>query len=173
MIRELRINYIFAEQQTWERLMLACDELGWNKSAIVKQCLHGFFRRDGEFYADAGIIDAQARGMSEEEYFKTLRDSSEEDLQRYINGRPGFGASPIDLILPINSSVENKRSYNTIGLSAYNYVLLKVARVVDGGSMIQVVSRMIVKHLNDNWEKFYWPQIERDRLCKFKTGSQI
>lgn len=168
MIRELRINYIFAEEATWEKLMLACEELGWNKSAIVKQCLHGFFRRDGEFYANAGIIDAQARGMSEEDYFRTLRDGSEEDLARYVNGRSGFGASPIDAIVPIPTNPENKRSYNTIGLSAYNYVLLKVARIVDGGPMVQVISRMIVKHFQDNWEKTYQPQIERDRLCKFK-----
>ena len=168
MIRELRINYIFAEEPTWEKLTLACDELGWNKSTIVKQCLHGFFRRDGEFYANAGQIDAQARGMTQEDYFRTLRDGSEDELARYVNGRPGFGASPIDSILPIPADTKNKRTYNTIGLSAYNYVLLRVARIVDGGSMVQVISRMLVKHLQDNWEKSYLPQIERDRLCKFK-----
>lgn len=168
MIREIRINYIFADDPTWEKLMLACDELGWNKSTIVKQCLHGFFHRDGEFYANAGILDAQYRGMSEEEYFKTLRDAREEDLPRYQQGRPGFGVSPIDAIDPIPTDPDYKRSYNTIGLSAYNYVLLKVARIVDGGSMIQVISRMVVKHLNDNWETVYQPQIDRDHRCKFK-----
>lgn len=168
MIREMRINYIFAEDSTWEKLMLACDELGWNKSTIVKQCLHGFFRRDGEFYANAGILDAQSRGMSEEDYFKTLRDGSEDDLDRYLAGRPGFGASPIDAIPPIPTESAYKRTYNTIGLSAYNYVLLKVARIVDGGSMVQVVSRMLVKHFNDNWETVYQPQIDRDHNCRFK-----
>lgn len=148
--------------------MLACTELGWSKAAIAKQCLHGFFRRDGDFYANAALIDAKARGMSEEDYFKILRDGSEEDLDRYIDGRPAFGAAPIDEIAPIPSLSENRRSYNTIGLSAYNYVLLKVARIVDGGSMTQVISRMIVKHLDDHWEKSYFSQIERDRLCKFK-----
>jgi hypothetical protein len=168
MIRELRINYIFADDPTWEKLLLACEELGWNKSTIVKQCLHGFFRRDGEFYADAGILDAQSRGMSEEEYFKTLRDGSEDDLTRYSKGRPGFGASPLDAIEPIPTDPAYKRKYNTIGLSAYNFVLLKVARIVDGGAMVQVVSRMIVKHLDDNWETAYQLQIDRDRNCKFK-----
>jgi len=168
MIRELRINYIFADDPTWEKLMLACEELGWNKSTIVKQCLHGFFRRDGEFYAEAGVLDAQSRGMREEEYFKTLRDKSEEDLVRYLEGRPGFGKSPIDEIEPISTESAYKRKYNTIGLSAYNYVLLKVARIVDGGTMVQVVSRMIVKHLADNWETAYQIQIDRDHRCKFK-----
>lgn len=148
--------------------MLACEELGWNKSTIVKQCLHGFFRRDGAFYADAGILDAQSRGMSEEDYFKTLRDDSEDDLARYIAGRPGFGSSPIDAIDPVAQDANYKRTYNTIGLSAYNYVLLKVARIVDGGSMVQVVSRMLVKHLTDNWETIYQIQIDRDQNCRFK-----
>lgn len=168
MICELRINYIFADDPTWAKLMLACEELGWNKSTIVKQCLHGFFRRDGEFYADAGILDAKSRGMAEEDYFKTLRDKSEEDLARYLEGRPGFGKSPLDEIPPLPTESAYKRKYNTIGLSAYNYVLLKVARIVDGGTMVQVVSRIVVKHLADNWETAYQVQIDRDRKCKFK-----
>lgn len=168
MIRELRINYIYADDPTWEKLMLACEELGWNKSTIVKQCLHGFFRRDGAFYAKAGILDAQWRGMTEENYFKTLRDGSEDDLARYVAGRPGFGASPIDAIAPVYQETNYKRTYNTIGLSAYNYVLLKVARIVDGGTMVQVISRMLVKHLNDNWEPVYQIQIDRDRNCRFQ-----
>lgn len=168
MIREMRINYIFADDATWNRLRLACDELGWNKSTIVKQTLHGFMRRDGAFYAEAGIKDAEARGMAEEEYFRILRDKSEEHLSRYLAGRPAFGMAPIDAIAPISSDRAFKRQYNTIGLSAYNFVLLKVARIVDGGSMVQVVSRMIVKHFQDNWQTAYQPQIDRDRRCNFK-----
>lgn len=146
--------------------MLACRELGWNKSTIVKQCLHGFFRRDGAFYANAGKLDAQSRGMSEEDYFRVLRDASEDDLARYISGRPGFGAAPIDAIAPISQEPEFKRPYNTIGLSAYNYVLLRIARIVDGGSMVQVISRMVVKHLDDNWDTIYQPQIDKDNQCR-------
>ncbi len=168
MIRELRINYIYADDSTWEKLMLACDELGWNKSTIVKQALHGFFRRDGAFYAEAAILDARSRGVEEEDYFRILRDRSEEDLPRYISGRPGFGSSPIDPIDPVPHEPDYRRSYNTIGLSAYYFVLLKVAKIVDGGTMIDVVSRMIVKHLDDNWRTAYQPQIDRDRNCKFK-----
>lgn len=148
--------------------MLACDELGWNKSSIVKQCLHGFLRRDRDFYARAGLLDAEARDMSEEDYFKTLRDGSEDNLARYVAGRPGFGATPLDAIELIPANPEFKRAYNTIGLSAYNYVLLKVAKIVDGGSMVQVISRMIVKHFDDNWKTAYQPQIDRDHNCKFQ-----
>jgi hypothetical protein len=168
MIRELRINYIYADAPTWEKLMLACEELGWNKSTIVKQGLHGFFRRDGAFYAEAGIEDARCRGIEEEDYFRILRDLGEDELPRYISVRPGFGRSPIDAVAPVPHEPEYRRSYNTIGLSAYNYVLLRVAKIVDGGTMIDVVSRIIIKHLEDNWRTAYQPQIDRDRNCKFK-----
>lgn len=167
MIRELRVNYIYADNSTWEKIRLACDELGWNQSTIVKQCLHGFFRRDGRFYAQAGQIDAAARGMTEEDYFVCLRDRSEEELQPYRNGRPAFGSAPIDAIASIAPDPAFRRTYHTIGLSAYNYVLLRVARIVDGGSMVQVISRMLIKHFQDNWETSYLPQIERDRACRF------
>lgn len=167
MICELRVNYIYADDSVWEKLTLACQELGWNQSSIVKQCLHGFFRRDGRFYAEAGRIDATARGMTEEEYFVCLRDQSEEDLRPYQNGRPAFGAAPIDLIAPTPTDPVFRRTHHTIGLSAYYFVLLKVARIVDGGSMVQVISRMLIKHFQDNWESSYLPQIERDRACRF------
>ena len=167
MIKEIRINYLLCTDETWQQVTLACDELGWNKSSIVKQMLHGFFRRDGEFYARAGILDAEARGMTEEEYFRCLRDESEEALSPYTGNRPLFGQSPIDTIPPLATDENLKRKYNTIGLSAYNSVLLKVARIVHHDSFVQIVSRMIVKHLADNWETVYQPQIDRDHKCKF------
>lgn len=167
VIREIRINYILATDENWHRITLACEELGWNKSAIVKQMIHGFCRRDGEFYARSGIMDAGARGMTEEEYFNCLRDGSEEDLLPYTADRPLFGQSPIDAVPPLPTEDSLKRRYNTIGLSAYNFVLLKVARIVHHDSFVQIVSRMIVKHLSDNWEVVYQPQIDRDRKSKF------
>jgi hypothetical protein len=167
VIKEVRLNYILASDENWERIELACDQLGWSKSAIVKQMLHGFFRRDGAFYARAGLMDAEARGMSEEDYFNCLRDRSEGDLRPYTGDRPLFGQSPIDTVPPLSTDDCLKRKYNTIDLSAYNYVLLKVARIVHHDSFVQVVSRMIVKHLADNWESSYQPQIDRDRLSKF------
>jgi len=167
VIKEVRLNYILATSENWQRITLACDELGWNKSAIVKQMLHGFFRRDGKFYAEAGIMDAAARGLTEEEYFNCLRDEGEEALRPYTGDRPLFGQSPIDATPPLPTDDSLKRKYNVIGLSAYNFVLLKVAKIVHRDSFVQVVSRMIVKHLNDNWEAVYQPQIDRDRTSKF------
>ncbi|HEY9906981.1 MAG TPA: hypothetical protein V6D18_05160, partial [Thermosynechococcaceae cyanobacterium] len=134
---------------------------------ILKQMIHGFMAVDGVFYARAGILDAEARGMAEEDYFRSLRDGSDEDLARYVAGRPAFGKAPIDDTAPIAATDANKHRYNIIGLSAYNYVLLRVAQIVDGGAMVQVVSRILVKHLQDRWENSYQPQIERDKRCKF------
>jgi hypothetical protein len=167
VIREMRINYVFATPETWNKVELACNELGWSKASILKQMIHGFMAADGAFYARAGILDAQARGMTEEDYFRTLRDGSDEDLARYIAGRPAFGKAPIDDIPLIPATNENKHRYNIIGLSAYNYVLVRVAQIVDSGAMVQVVSRMLVKHLQDKWETTYQPQIDRDKRCRF------
>jgi hypothetical protein len=167
VIKELRINYVFAVPEVWDKVELACTELGWSKASILKQMIHGFMYVDGSFYAEAGRKDAKARNMSEEDYFRALRDGNIEDLPRYVAGRPAFGKAPIDDIEPIESNDDNKHRYNVIGLSAYNYVLFRVAQIVDGGSMVQVVSRMIVKHLADKWETNYLPQIERDKVCNF------
>jgi hypothetical protein len=167
VIKEVRINYILATDENWQRILLACEELGLSKSAIIKQMLHGFMRRDGAFYARAGIMDAEARGMSEGAYFDCLRDGADEALRPYTGSRPLFGQSPIDAIPLLPTDEKLKRTYNTVGLSAYNYVLLKVARIVHNDSFVQIISRMIVKHLADNWESVYQPQIERDRQSKF------
>ncbi len=167
VIREMRINYVFATSDTWEKVELACSELGWSKANILKQMVHGFMAADGNFYARAGILDAEARGMTEEDYFRTLRDGNDEDLSRYVAGRPAFGKAPIDDIDLIPAIDENKHRYNIIGLSAYNYVLLRVAQIVDGGAMVQVVSRIIMKHLQDRWATSYQPQIDRDQRCRF------
>lgn len=169
MLRSLRITYVLADDATWDKLMLACDELGWTKKLIVKQALHGFCRRDGEFYAQAGIKDAQARGMTEQDYFRTLRDGVPGDLRPYDADPPKFGVSPLMTVLPLPTDLDYRRNYSSIELSAYNYVLVRVACIVERTSLVQVVSRMIVKHLEDNWAIAYQSQIDRDRECRFRV----
>lgn len=167
LIKELRVSYILATNETWEKVEFACSELGWQKTGILKQMIHGYMAVDGLFYARAGIADAAARGMSEEDYFRTLRDKDADSLPKHLNGRPAFGKTPLDDIPDVPSLPDLRRSYNIIRLSAYNLVLLRVAQIVDTGTISQVISRMVVKHLEDKWEKNYLPQIERDRRCKF------
>jgi hypothetical protein len=168
MSRELRINYLYMEERTQERFETACEQMGWAYKALVQQCIHAFFKRNRDFYAEAAIKDCQARGMEESNYYRTLRDESEESLDRYVSGRPGFGSAPLDAVDPVATGDENRKRYGVITLSNYNSVLLKVCRVVDNGPMIQVISRIVKGHFNDYWDAQYRPQIERDRDCKFK-----
>lgn len=150
--------------------MLACDELGWRKKDIVKQAIHGFCRRDGEFYAQAALKDAEARGMTEKDYFRTLRDGSPNDLLPYEDEEevPDFGASPLMLIPLLPTDPAYRRPYSSIDVSAYNYVLVRVACIVERAPLVQVISRMIVKHFEDNWAIAYQSQMDRDRECRFK-----
>ncbi|MBE9108268.1 hypothetical protein IQ273_02375 [Nodosilinea sp. LEGE 07298] len=168
MARQVRLNYIYASATTWERFDLACDQLGWAKKSLVQQCLHEFFHQHHAFYQGAAIADAAARQMDEAEYYRTLRDKSEDDLRRYTLERPGFEVTPLDPV-PFNpSGTDIQRTYNVITISNYNAVLLKVARIVDTGPMVQLVSRIIEQHFEAYWEKNYFPQIERDMNCSFR-----
>ncbi|MDB9529611.1 hypothetical protein PN498_26710 [Oscillatoria sp. CS-180] len=151
-----------------ERFNSASEHVGWPYRTLVQQVIHAFFGKHRAFYIEAAIKDAEARGMQESDYYRILRDESEDELNRYISGRPGFGPAPLDPIEPISTSSEFKQKYNTITLSNYNYVLLRVARIVDTGPLTQVVSRIVDYHFSNYWESNYLFQIERDQACKFK-----
>lgn len=168
MSRDLRINYIYLEPVTAERFDLASESLGWAYKSLAQQCIHAFFKVNREFYVNAALTDAEARGMTEVGYYMALRDGSEDDLDRYQAGRPGFGATPLDEVLDVATGVENRRRYNVITISNFNFVLLRVARIVDTGSMTQLVSRIIKQHFERYWEPNYKAQIDLDQACKFK-----
>ena len=168
VIKELRINHVLVLDEDWEKLMLACEELDYDKSSIIKNGLQGFFRRYHDYYVRAGILDAEARGMATSEHFTILRDKSEDDLLPYGDKFPDFGKSPIDLIPPLPKDPQYRRGYNTIKLSRYNFVLLRVAHIIYRDSYPQIVGRMIRSHLADNWESAYLPQIARDKLNDYK-----
>jgi hypothetical protein len=168
MSRELRINYIYLDAVTFERFSLASDVVGWAYKSLVQQCLHAFLKAHRDYYVEAALTDANARGMASEDYYQTLRDGSEDDLARYLDGRPAFGATPLDDVPDIATGDENRRRYNIITLSNYNFVLLKVARIVDMGSMTQLVSRIVSQHFALYWDKNYRVQIDCDLDCKFR-----
>lgn len=169
MARDIRINYLYASPKIWARYDLACDQLGWANKSLVQQCIHAFLgnKENRVLYAEAAIKDAEARGMDAAEYYRVLRDASEENLTRYTNGRPAFGATPLDRIPFLETTHSEKRRYNTITLSNYNFVLLRVARIIDTGPMVQLVSRILEHHFDVHWEKRYKPQIDRDTACSF------
>ncbi|MBD2261120.1 hypothetical protein [Pseudanabaena sp. FACHB-2040] len=156
---------------TMERFNAASESLGWAYRSLAQQVIHGFFAKHKDFYIEAALKDAAARGMPEEDYYKVLRDGSEDDLARYVAGRPGFGPAPLDPVEPVPTGPEFRQKYNTISLSSYNYCLLKVCRIVDTGPLTQVVSRIVRYHFEDSgyWEKNYLPQIAADKACRFRV----
>ncbi|MBE7380466.1 MAG: hypothetical protein F6J95_003515 [Leptolyngbya sp. SIO1E4] len=168
MARDIRINYLYGNQTTWERFDLTCKQLGWANKSLMQHCIHAFFEEHQAFYSDAALKDAIARAMGEADYYRTLRDATEEDLSRYAQGRPGFGVTPLDKIPFIESEQNTRRRYNVITLGNYTYVLLRVARIVDTGPMLQLVSRIFQQHFETCWTVKYQPQIERDQTCTFR-----
>ena len=167
MPRDIRINYVWATAETWDNYDLATLHLAWPKKELIKQCVHAFMKVNRDFYVEAARKDWEAREMTEEDYYKTLRDQGESQLPRYKHGRPGFGVTPLDDIPELSTETSISRRYNVITLSSYNYVLLNVARIVDTGPMIQVVSRILHQHFQTYWQRTYFPQIERDNELRF------
>lgn len=168
MPNTIRINFIYMEPETRERFTAASETLGWAYRSLAQQVIHGFFAKHKGFYTEAALKDADARGMSESDYYQVLRDKSEDDLSRYVSGRPGFGPAPLDPIAPISTGPEYRQKYNTITLSSFNFCLLKVCRIVDTAPLTQVVSRIVHYHFDTYWETNYLPQIKADQACKFK-----
>lgn len=165
--KEERISYLYLDNETGDHFDLACSELGWAYKSLVQQCVAAFFAKNRDFYAKCAHVDAEARGMTEEAYYETLRDRSEAELSPYRAGRPAFGATPLDQIPTVETGEDNRRRYGVITLSGYNYTLLQVARIVDMGAMVQLISRIIKQHFETYWETNYLPQIERDKNKTF------
>jgi hypothetical protein len=167
MIRELRVGHVYIDNQTWDRLVLLCDEFGWHKKTILRRCIHGFFQRHDTFYADAAILDAQFRQVSEAAYFEILRDKAPTDLPPYPEaGLLRAGASPLRDYPLIPATKEFRRPYNDITLSAYNYVLFRVALMVEQVPQNQLIGKMILKHFDDDW-LVYEARMAKDRAGKF------
>jgi hypothetical protein len=167
MIRELRVSHVYVDNQTWDRLVLLCEEFGWHKKTILRRCIHGFFQRYDTFYADAAILDARSRQISEQTYFEILRDQTPADLPPYP--KAGFlqaGASPLADYPLIPKTKEFRRPYNDIALSAYNYVLFRVALMVENVPQNQLIGKMILKHFDDDWA-VYEARMAKDRAGEF------
>jgi hypothetical protein len=62
----------------------------------------------------------------------------------------------------VDTAFKNKRRYGTIALGGFNFVLLRVAQLVDLGPQTQLISRIVKYHFDQYWETNYLPQIEFD-----------
>lgn len=167
MSQNLRVAYIYMESPTKERFETASDRIGWAYKSLAQQCIHAFFKKHQGFYVKAAKLDYTARGMDESDYYRTLRDGSEDDLKPYLSTRPDFGTAPLAAIPLVKTGEDTRQRYGVITLSDYNLVLLRVCQIVDMGPMSQVISRIVKLHFDEYWETNYLPQIELDDLCKF------
>ena len=166
MARDISLSYLYAKPEIWERFE-AVTELGWPAKTFLQQACTAYLKVNRTYYAKAAMRDAEYREISEDEYYKTLRDSSEDDLPRYSKGTPGFDVSPLVDIELIPTGPDTRHRYNKVTLSNYNTVLLKVARIVENCPMTQLVSRILEQHLIKYWPTNYSPQFELDRQCRF------
>ncbi|MEO0769462.1 MAG: hypothetical protein AAFY72_08505, partial [Cyanobacteria bacterium J06649_4] len=146
MARDIRINYLYASEATWQRFDLTCDYFGWANKSFVQQCIQDFFDSHRAYYVEAALKEIDARQVEETTYYQVLRDASEDALPRYQKGRPGFGITPLDDFPFVEAEQTIKRRYNVITLGNDSAVLLKVARIVDTGPMVQLVSRILEQH---------------------------
>ena len=175
LVKEIKLTNIYLPDRQWGWLELSWLHLGYSPRTIAKNALQGFFAVNRKYYADAALRDAASREMDAREHYVALRDGGE---LKPITKSADHPASPIawidgkDLLKP-----ENKRRYGTIELSAYNYALLQMAILLDGGSMPSVISKCIYAHLGelytvekDNprssaWARSYYPQIKLNEDC--------
>lgn len=166
--KEVKLSAIYLPDRQWQMLELSWVHLGYSPRTIAKNALQGFFAANRQYYVDAALRDATSRGISQQEHYRILRDGG--SLPRIIEPAD-HPASPIAWVPDLVSS-ENKRRYNTIELSAFNYTLLQFAVVLDGGSLPSVVSKCIYAHLGESfelqpednsrvgaWARSYYPQI--------------
>lgn len=176
-VKQIKLSAIYVPETQWEMLDLAWIHLGYSPRMIAKNCLQGFFARNKAYYIEAAIRDAESRGISQSEHYKILREGG--DLPRIIEAAD-HPASPIAWV-PDLVNTENKRRYNSLELSWYNYTLLQMAVLLDGGSLPSVISKCIYAHLGESyelepsnnsrvgaWAKFYYPQIKLDNQNQYK-----
>ncbi len=172
MATEIRVGYLYMEEATRKQYELACEHIGWTYKALAQHLIHGFLAKNRSFYVEAIRKDFEARGMSERDYYRALRDGSEADVKPYQGTRPNFGASPLDPIPLIPTGKENQVKYGKITLSNFNLVFLKAAQLIDQQPMLQVISRIIKLHFLTYWESNYAPQIDLDEKCLFSEANK-
>ena len=166
MAVDIRLSYLYATPEVWEKFELVA-ELGWPTKTFLQQVCAAYLKVNRAYYVDAALKDARCRGMTEEDYYRILRDQGEEGLPRYVKGTPGLGPSPLVEVNPPPVSAETRHRYNVVTLSNYHAVMLRVARIVENDPMTQLVSRILEQHFEKYWPTNYGPQFDLDRQCKF------
>lgn len=156
MPERFHISYVYINPETAERIRQVIDLTGDSEKGLIGQIVRGFFKREQQYYVAALRQDAAARGLDQQAYAAILVAGEEKNLPSYQGERPIFSPSPIAHIPDVEGET---KGVNYLFLNKRNRCLLKVARIVDGGSMTQLVSRIIIDHFRVHWEKTYLPQL--------------
>lgn len=158
---EVSVSYVYASPETWEKYTLSCDELGWNKRSLLTQLLHSFGSRELAYYQKAAEMDAIARGYPshEGEHYERLRDWKE--LPRYTGSHPPFERSPLADIPEIPTNTP-RYSFRAIRCSGRNSVILHLATIIERSNIPQTLSRIMLWHYSQYWEKGYTQQLKAD-----------
>ena len=154
---EVPLSYIYATPAVWnERYMVAVEEIGWNKRALLSQVLASYCFAYRDYYQEAARADAFARGFEEDslsQYFDLC--VRWEELPEYTKGRPEFKPSPLSKIVDV-SGEENRRSYNGLRTSALNAAILRVATFVERANAGKTVSRILQWHFDKYWKTYQY-----------------
>ncbi|NEQ48658.1 MAG: hypothetical protein F6K11_00805 [Leptolyngbya sp. SIO3F4] len=164
---EIPLRYFYAEPADWEKYQAACTHLMWLKSTFLSQLCNSFISVNWEYYAECAELDAQARGLSTQEFF-TECCNWDGKLTEYQKRRPTFKPSPLATVPDVDASQENRRRVKTIRTGRANGALLRVACEVDRCNLITVTSRVLRWHFDRYWEKLYVPQIQAAQEQSFR-----
>lgn len=169
MATQLRLSYIYADAQIWEKLE-QIGVLGWPRKTFLQQVCAAYLKAHNEYYAAMAAVDAAARGLNESDYYRVLQADGE--LPAYHSGdRPSFNPSPLAAVAAIPQTAETRRRYNLIDLSDYNATVMKAALIIEGETLSQFVSRILVQHFAKYWESTYQPQFVLDQKKVFTWSA--
>ena len=161
---EVPLSYIYATPAVWdERYMVAVEEIGWNKRALLSQVLASYCFAYRDYYQEAARADALARGFDNDDlsrYFDLC--VRWEALPEYVDSRPEFKPSPLSKIVDV-SGEENRRSYNGLRTSALNSAILRVATFVERANAGKTVSRILQWHFDRYWKTYQYQLIAAEQ----------
>lgn len=165
--RRLRLTAIYLSPEDRDKFHRATRDVGWPEKTFIQQTIHAHLARHEAFYLRAALTDYETRGMSEQAYFAALRDEGIEALAPYPGYKPQWGETPLGAVPKVPATAENRMTYNTVTLSPYRLVMLRVAQVVYSEALTQLVSRIVTDHFLTYWERQYQRQLDADEQCRF------
>ncbi len=175
----IKSSYALMDKLTYEQMFLeSCRCLGWKQKALFNHHTGSFCAVYHQLYRVIAEVDAIARGFIQHQgdHFRALVDWDSE-LPPYVSGvpdyaglvvEPGFiaragldampgyfdqsGVNPLGLVTPPPNVNTNRRRFTkTIEISEYNAVILRLAMVLGGYNMSELMTRLITWHFARYW----------------------